>query len=523
MDLPNGWTATTLRAVADWSSGGTPSRKRAEFFGGDIPWVKTGELTEKYVRETEEMLTELGVKNSSARVFPMGSVGIAMYGATIGKVSIWGIDASTNQACAVARPINGVVSSEFLYHFLRSEKAALVGEGKGGAQPNISQGLLKAWPIVLPPLNEQRRIVARIEALFDEIDRGVESLQSAKRSIGLYRQSLLKSAFEGRLTADWRAANPDKLESPEVLVARIREERQECYRAVLDDWELALGRWHGNGGKGVKPAKPKKPTNVPALDDREMKKLPTVPDAWGFNRLGLYIGRIQAGKSFKCLESEPAMDQVGVAKVSAVTWGEYDEAESKTCLNENNVNEEFFIREGDFLLSRANTIELVGASIIVKRVTKKIMLSDKTLRIHFAAKDRRFFLHYLRSPYGRAEIQARSTGNQASMHNISQDRINSIILPICSPTEQAEIVRILDERLEAVDTLQAEMDANLARADALRQSILRRAFSGQLVPQDPADEPAHALLTRIRASRGGDSTTKPRRRARGRASTTAPP
>ena len=229
--------------------------------------------------------------------------------------------------------------------------------------------------------------------------------------------------------------------------------------------------------------------------------------------MGLYIGWIQAGKSFKCLESEPAMDQVGVAKVSAVTWGEYDEAESKTCLNEDNVNEELFIREGDFLLSRANTIELVGAAVIVKRATKKIMLSDKTLRIHFAARDRRFFLHYLRSPYGRTEIQARSTGNQASMRNIGQDRINSIILPICSPAEQAEIVRILDERLEAVDTLQAEIDINLARADALQQSILKKAISGQLIPQDRTDEPASALLARIRAERDTEPTKRARRRA----------
>ena len=402
-------------------------------------------------------------------------------------------------------------SNRYLSHYLNAVRYE--DHVTGTTRPKLTKGALVSIPVALPPLNEQHRIVERIESLFDEIHRGLESLHEAKRTIGLYRQSLLKSAFEGRLTAHWRAENSDRLESPEGLLARIREERQDCYRSALDDWRLALGRWHAKGGKGVKPAKPKKPTNVPALDDREMKKLPPVPDAWGFNRMGLYIAWIQAGKSFKCLESEPAMDQVGVAKVSAVTWGEYDEAESKTCLNEDNVNEELFIREGDFLLSRANTIELVGAAVIVKRATKKIMLSDKTLRIHFAARDRRFFLHYLRSPYGRAEIQARSTGNQASMRNIGQDRINSIILPICSPAEQVEIVRILDERLEAVDTLQAEIDINLARADALQQSILKKAISGQLIPQDRTDEPASALLARIRAERDTEPTKRARRRA----------
>ena len=133
----------------------------------------------------------------------------------------------------------------------------------------------------------------------------------------------------------------------------------------------------------------------------------------------MYIStRLRAGKSFKCLETEPSTDQVGVAKVSAVTWGEYDETESKTCLDADKINENLFIREGDFLLSRANTIELVGASVIAKTVTKRIMLSDKTLRIHFTLEDHRFFLYYLRSPYGRTEIEARSTGNQESMRNI---------------------------------------------------------------------------------------------------------
>jgi len=129
------------------------------------------------------------------------------------------------------------------------------------------------------------------------------------------------------------------------------------------------------------------------------------------------------------------------------------------------------------------------------------MLSDKTLRIHFTQEDRRFCLYYLRSPYGRSEIEARSTGNQESMRNIGQDRIKSIIFPICSPAEQAEIVRRLDARLEAADAMEAEIDAALNRADALRQSILKKAFAGQLVQQDPNDEPADVLLIDIKAGR----------------------
>lgn len=374
-------------------------------------------------------------------------------------------------------------------------------------------GFLKRCVFPLPPINEQRRIVEKIEAMFDEIDKGVESLQTARTTLGLYRQSLLKSAFEGRLTADWRAQNADKLEAPETLLARIQTERDNRYKAKLNVWQEALKTWRADGEKGKKPAKPKRPSDVVPLEKHELKHLPAIPDAWAFSRLALYIDWIEAGKSFKCLETEPHADQVGVAKVSALTWGEYDETESKTCLDGDKINEEWFIRTGDFLLSRANTIELVGASVIAKTVTKRIMLSDKTLRIHFAPEDRRFFLHHLRSPYGRAEIEARSTGNQESMRNIGQDRIKNIIIPLCSEAEQAEIVRILDEKLEAADALEAEIDATLAYADALRQSILKKAFSGQLIPQDHSDEPAAALLERIKAERLASPKIKKKRKA----------
>ncbi len=157
-------------------------------------------------------------------------------------------------------------------------------------------------------------------------------------------------------------------------------------------------------------------------------------------RLGEFISAREAGNSFKCDEREPSIEEVGVAKVSAVSWGEYDEAESKTCTDAPSVDPRLFIRQGDFLFSRANTIELVGACVIVKSVTKRVMLSDKTLRLILVPGQPSYLLHYLRSINGRAEIERRSTGNQESMRNIGQDRIRNIIVPISCENEMREIV-----------------------------------------------------------------------------------
>ena len=234
--------------------------------------------------------------------------------------------------------------------------------------------------------------------------------------------------------------------------------------------------------------------------------------------MGDFITSIDAGKSFKCDEREPRANEIGVAKVSAVTWGEYDESESKTCTDTSKENEAYLIRSGDFILSRANTIDLVGACVIARKVTKKIMLSDKTLRIRFDGFSQEYFLQYLGSRIGRNQIMRLSTGNQESMRNIGQERIRSITVPICSVVEADAVIESLAARLSEVDQLELTLTTSLQQAEALRQSILKKAFSGQLVAQDANDEPASALLARIKAERTAQAATaKPRKpqKARG--------
>lgn len=187
-----------------------------------------------------------------------------------------------------------------------------------------------------------------------------------------------------------------------------------------------------------------------------------------------------------------------IAKVSAVTWGKYNELESKTCLEKDKINATYFIKDGDFLFSRANTIELVGACVIANAPKLKIMLSDKTLRFSFLTVNKFFALYFLRSRYGRRDIENLSTGNQESMRNIGQDRIRRIRIPICSLEEQHAIVEEIEARLSVVDKLEETIETALQQAEALRQSILKQAFAGKLVPQNPEDEPVEKLLERVK-------------------------
>jgi type I restriction enzyme S subunit len=193
------WIEKELGKVCFTTSGGTPSRKVPDYYEGDIPWVKSGELNHNVIRDTEEHISEEAVKNSSAKIFPEGTLLIALYGATIGKLAVLGVPATTNQAvCGIFK--NGVFETKFLFNYLFHKKQKLIEQGAGGAQPNISQTILKKLPVPLAPLPEQRAIVAKIEQLFSELDNGIANLKAAKDKLEIYRQAVLKKAFEGELT-----------------------------------------------------------------------------------------------------------------------------------------------------------------------------------------------------------------------------------------------------------------------------------------------------------------------------------
>ena len=204
--------------------------------------------------------------------------------------------------------------------------------------------------------------------------------------------------------------------------------------------------------------------------------------AWPIVSLGELIASIEAGASFRCRETPPEADEVGVAKVSAVSWGSYDEMESKTCLNASRIDPNLLIQKGDFLISRANTVQLVGACVIAERVTKQVMLSDKTLRIQFKDPSLKpWVLHYLRSREGRNQIEALCTGNQESMRNISQKSIRQIQLPLAPAEERDRVIAYLDQQLSRLQASVVIFSIIQAKLKQARASILKAAVEGRLV------------------------------------------
>ena len=205
-ELPKGWVWTYMGNIAEWGSGGTPSRKHPEYYSGEIPWIKTGELNDSFIYDTSEKITEEAVSRSSAKIYPQNTVMIAMYGATIGKTGIMGVEAATNQACACAK-VFPFVCFKYLFYYLISKKSYFINSGKGGAQPNISQDFLKRFYFPLPSLSEQQRIVNKIESLFAKLDEAGDRLQKVLDGYEARRAAILHEAFSGKWTGDHGAGD----------------------------------------------------------------------------------------------------------------------------------------------------------------------------------------------------------------------------------------------------------------------------------------------------------------------------
>ncbi len=203
---------TTLGEVGTWQSGGTPSRSNKTYYGGNIPWLKTGELNDGLISYIPESITEEAVANSSAKINPTGSVLIAMYGATIGKLGILTFPATTNQACCACIEFNAIIQL-YLFYFLLSQRNEFIAKGGGGAQPNISKEIIVNTFIPLPPLSEQQRIVMEIEkwfALIDQVEHGKSDLQTVIKQA---KSKILDLAIHGKLVQQ----NPNDEPAIELL------------------------------------------------------------------------------------------------------------------------------------------------------------------------------------------------------------------------------------------------------------------------------------------------------------------
>jgi type I restriction enzyme S subunit len=222
------------------------------------------------------------------------------------------------------------------------------------------------------------------------------------------------------------------------------------------------------------------------------------PSQWDKTFVGDMLRGIKAGKNLRCEERSPQPNERGVVKVSAVTWGFFDTSQAKTFPKSFQPDPDTLIKDRDFLFSRANTIDLVGVCVIVEKAPPNLYLSDKVLRLDLSDDDKEWLLWFFRSPVGRSRLENASTGNQLSMRNISQAALRNIEIPFPPPEERYEIVRRIEAAMDWLNIVGTEQGKAIHLLERLDRGLLAKAFRGELVPQDPNDEPVGKLLERIR-------------------------
>lgn len=447
-ELGTRWKTVRLGDVAKTSSGGTPKRGVSAYYGGGIPWVKSGELGDSTVYETEETITEAGLKGSSAKLFPKGTLCVALYGATVGKLGILGIDAATNQAvCGIFLPPE--LDTYFSYYFLESKRRELIDMGKGGAQPNISQEIVRNIEILLPQVDEQRKIVSEIEKQFTRLDAGVTALKRVQANLKRYRASVLKAACEGRLVpTEHELARKEgrTYETGEQLLARILTERRQ--------------KWQGRG-KYKEPAKP------------DATKLPQLPKGWTWATIEQIAASI-----VDCPHSTPKWRTHGRVCVRTTEFRPGFLDLSKVRFVSEEAYQERIARlephAGDILYSREGGI--LGIACQVPQGTS-LCLGQRMMLIRPSAYVvSRFVMDWLNAPFILNLVKSLISGSAAPHLNVGEIRQFSI--PLAPLSEQKRIVAEVERRLSVIDELDAVVSANLQRATRLRQSILQTSFSG---------------------------------------------
>ena len=381
---------------------------------------------------------------------------------------------------------------QFFYH------AGWITAYQGGSN-NIRNLRFKDYltiTIPVPPSSEQFRIVAKIEELCSELDKGIESLKKARAQLATYRQAVLKHAFEGKLTAQWREENKDRQETPEQLLARLKQQLETRYEQQFRDWRTAITAWDERGRRGGKPRTPKRRPADTGLSRDVLSTLPNLPDSWAWGKLAWMTCSVEYGTAAK---SAPT-GEVPVLRMGNIRGGRFDWSDLVYTSDHDEVAK-YLLHDGDVLFNRTNSPELVGKTAIYKGSGPAIF-AGYLIRINhiLSIVDGQYLNLFLNSRI------ARHYGNSVKTDGVNQSNINGAKLlnypfPYCSIEEQRKLVNTLDRVLSVVDKMENEIAGQLDSADALRQAILKRAFLGQLVPQDPSDEPASILVARIRAER----------------------
>jgi len=464
-NLAENWILTSLDKIGELTTGNTPSKKDDSNYGGFLPWVKPPQLdSELPIMETPEKLSKKGTKK--ARVLKKGSVLVSCIG-ILGKIGLAGTDLATNQQINSVTFFDGIepkygyyfFKSPFFSNWLEQNKSATV-------VPIINKGRFSKAPFLLPPLNEQKRIVSKIEKLFSKMDSSFNELMKIKFQLKSYKISLLKFGFIGNLTKEFRKNNPN--ESVESLLQAI---------------------------DNIKTKQEKKLQKIPLPNGEYFHE---IPNSWKWVRVGNICFKLQYGTSEKADEDPSG---VPVLRMGNIIDGELDFNKLKFFPKNWAEKTEFLLFPDDVLFNRTNSAELVGKTAVFKTHHPESVFASYLIRAKVSSSIILPFLlsHYVNSVFGRMFIKS-SISQQVGQANVNGTKFSMMCIPLIPMKEQFVLLNKIETGMSLIHSLTKSVETGLNDLQLLQNSILKQAFEGKLIPQDPNDEPAEILLEKIKQS-----------------------
>ncbi len=505
-DVPAGWVVASLRDLVSLKTGPFGSSlHESDYVADGIPiinpmHIEGGRISpsskHRVSSETAQRLHEFKVQLNDIVIGRRGEMGRC----AVVKQRETGWLCGTGSL--VIRSASGLCA-DFLQRYLSSDAVVkyLLQASVGSTMANLNQDVLMAITVGLPPTQEQTRIVDKLEELLSDLDAGVAELKAAQKKLAQYRQSLLKAAVEGRLTEAWRAQQGEPEESGSQLLARILRERRARWEAKQ------LAKFEAQGKAPTKGWQ----TKYPEPSTADLSMLPSLPRGWVWASADQLTTECSYGTSVKCSYES---NGVPVLRIPNVARRELDLDDLKFANEPLHLAATDYLASGDILVVRTNgSIGLVGrAAAIDTPLDGDFYFASYLLRLRAVERTvgASWISAFLGSSSGRGWIEKRAASS-AGQHNISLSTLLTLPIPLPPIAEQHEVIASLRSALDVAGVRESDTATSLRQAAAQRKNILQAAFSGQLVPQDPNDEPASVLLERIRAQRAAKGTTsKPR-------------
>lgn len=452
--------------------------KSKDYSDEGIPVIRISDIKDNLVTTTKAKRVPMENEYEECKI-EEGSILIAMSGATTGKFGIYKSKevALQNQRVGKFTYDKNQITNKFLYYLLYNLKREILKEAYGGAQPNISSKKIEEMEVSLPPLPAQHQIVEKIEELFSDLDNGIENLQKAKQQLESYKQAILKAAFEGKLTKEWREQQ-DNLPIPAELKQQIEKERKQYREQQLKEWQEEVKQWEEDGEPGRRPRKPRKIAKVSPIEPKNLKQLPSIPKSWNWTRIG-EIGKVGTG-STPLKKKKSAYYDGG--KVPWVTSGALNnwyvrkasDFVTKKALEETNLT---VYSKHTLLVAMYGEGKTRGkcSELLIEACTNQAVAA--IVQEETEAKTKPFLKYFFLKNYN--EIRRKSSGGVQP--NLNLGIIRATLVPLPPLREQDQIVEELESRLSIVRQIEKTVTNELQKSEALRQSILKKAFEGKLV------------------------------------------